>query len=56
MDIISIIACALFMLLVMAAVIKLINKKRRGESVHITLVGVNKGLPSEVTGINKYDE
>ena len=43
-------------LLACIAIIRVIYKKIRGESVHISPVGVNKDLPSSITGISKDDK
>ena len=45
---------ALFAVLVIAAVVLVIAKMRRKESITITPVGIANDLPDSVTGMNKY--
>lgn len=56
MDIIIAILGALFMILVIVACIKVMIRRQKGDTVHITPVGVNRDLPGSVTGLNKYKQ
>ena len=44
----------LFAFILLAAVIRVVVRKRRGEQVEITPVGIVNDLPDSVTGVNKY--
>lgn len=44
----------LFAALVIAAVVRVIVKKRRKEDITIMPVGIANDLPDSVTGMNKY--
>lgn len=56
MDIIIAILGALFMILVIVACIRVMIRRQKGDTVHITPVGVNRDLPGSVTGLNKYKQ
>ena len=47
---------ALFAVLVIAAVVRVIVKKRRKEDITIMPVGIANDLPDSVTGMNKYSD
>ena len=46
----------LFAALVIAAVVRVIVKKRRKEDITIMPVGIANDLPDSVTGMNKYSD
>ena len=43
-------------IILVAAVIRVIVKHRRGEEIETTPVGVMNDLPDSVTGMNKYSD
>lgn len=46
----------LFIILSVAAIIRIVVKAVRGERIDVPPVGVMNDLPSSVTGINKHDD
>lgn len=46
----------LFILLLAAAIIRVVVKATRGERIDVPLVGVMNDLPSSVIGINKHND